>query len=84
MLGHAWCYQHYLNVRLPMGIHSAAMACQQVTDVVCFMVSKGGCSVLSCLDDFMGVSAPTTACDHYELCGSLLAALGPQESLHKA
>ena len=67
-----------------MGLCSAAMACQRVTNAVCFMLSKSGCAVLSYLDDFMGISAPTTAFEHYRLCGSLLDALGLQESSHKA
>ena len=44
----------YSCVRLPMGLRSAAMACQQVTNAVCFMLTRVGCNVLSYLDDFMG------------------------------
>ena len=44
----------YSCVRLPMGLRSAAMACQRVTNEVCFMLTRVGCNVLSYLDDFMG------------------------------
>ena len=84
LLGYSWHDQLYFDVRLPMGLCSAAMACQRVTNTVCFMLSKSGCAVLSYLDDFMGISAPSTAFEHYRLCGSLLDALGLQESSHKA
>ena len=84
LLGYSWRDQLYFDVHLPMGLRSAAMACQRVTNAVCFMLSQYGCDVLSYLDDFMGVSAPPTAFQHYALCGSLLAALGLQESSHKA
>ena len=84
LLGYSWCDRFYFDIRLPMGLCSAAMICQRVTNAVCFMLSKSGCAVLSYLDDFMGISAPTMAFEHYRLCGSLLYALGLQESLHKA
>ena len=84
LLGYSWCDQLYFDVHLPMGLRSAAMACQRVTNAVCFMLSKSGCAVLSYLDDFKGISAPSTAFEHYRLCGSLLDALGLQESSHKA
>ena len=84
LLGYSWRDKLFFDVRLPMGLRSAAMACQRVTNAVCFMLSRVGCNVLSYLDDFMGISAPRTAFDDYALTGSLLQALGLQESSHKA
>ena len=84
LLGYSWRDRLFFDVRLPMGLRSAAMACQRVTNAVCFMLSRVGCNVLSYLDDFMGISAPRTAFDDYALTGSLLQALGLQESSHKA
>jgi len=84
MLGHWWCDQLFFDVQLPIGLHSAAMACQRVTKSVCFMLSQAGCLVLSYLDGFMGISAPDIADQHYALSGSLLHALGLQESPQKA
>ena len=84
LLGYSWRDQLCLDVCLLMGLHSATMACQRVTNAVCFMLSKSGSAVLSYLDNFMGISAPTTAFEHYRVCGSLLDALGLQESSHNA
>ena len=84
LLGYSCHDQLYFDVHLPMGQRSAAMACQRVTNAVCFMLSQPGCDILSYLDDFIGISAPSTAFEHYRFCGSLLDVLGLQESLHKA
>ena len=84
LLGYSWRDKLFFDVRLAMGLRSAAMACQRVTNAVCFMLSRVGCNVLSYLDDFMGISAPRSAFDDYALTGSLLQALGLHESSHKA
>ena len=84
LLGYSWRDRLFSDVCLPMGLRSAAMACQRVTNAVCFMLSQAGCDVLSYLDDFIGISVPRTAYDHYSFSGLLLQALGLQESSHKA
>ena len=48
LLGYSWRDQLFFDVRLPMGLRSAAMACQRVTNSVCFILSPAGYS-----DDFM-------------------------------
>ena len=83
LLGYLWGDQLFFDVRLPMGLRSAAMACQRVTNSVCFMLSQAGCFALSYLDDFMGISTPHDADRQFELSGSLLQALGLQESSQK-
>ena len=80
LLGYSWRDKLFFDVRLPMGLRSAAMACQRITNAVCFMLSRVGCKVLSYLADFMGISAPRSAFDDYALTGSLLQALGLHES----
>ena len=84
LLGYSWRDSLYFDVRLPMGLRSAAMACQRVTQAVCFMLSQAGCDVLSYLDDFMGIAAPSNAAPQYAFSGTLLHSLGLQESSHKA
>ena len=84
LLGYSWRDKLFFDVRLPMGLRSAAMACQRVTNAVCFMLSRVGCNVLSYLDDFMGISVPRSAFDDYAFTGSLIQALGLHESSHKA
>jgi len=80
LLGYSWRDRLFFDVRLPMGLRSAAMACQRVTNGVRFMLLQAGCDILSYLDDFIGISVPHTAYDHYSFRGSLLQALGLQES----
>ena len=72
LLGYLWRDKLYFDVHLPMELCSAAMACQHVTNAVCFILSQSDCQVLSYLDDFMGISPPSTASKHYLLSGSLL------------
>ena len=84
LLGYSWHDKLFFDVRLPMGLQSAAMAHQQVTNAVCFMLSRVGCNVLSYLDDFMGISVPRSAFNDYALTGLLLQALGLHESSQKA
>lgn len=83
LLGYLWRDYLYFDVCLPMGLRSADMACQCVTNAVCFMLAQAGCQVLSYLDDFMGISPPSTASEHFALSESLLRDLGLQ-SPHKA
>ena len=53
-LGYSWHDHLFFDVHLPMGLCSASMGCQGVTNAVCFMLSLAGCNVLSYLDDFIG------------------------------
>ena len=67
-----------------MGLRSAAMACQRITNAVCYICEREGHHTLSYLDDFIGVATPDIAWQAYDYCGHLLAELGLEESLSKA
>ena len=84
LLGYQWNNELYFDVVLPMGLKTAAMACQRSTSAVRYMLSQAGCYVVNYLDDFIGVASPDTAPQDYETCGHLLRDLGLQESLAKA
>lgn len=84
LLGYQWNGELYFDVVLPMGLKTAAMACQRSTSAVCYMLTQDGCYVVNYLDDFIGVASPDKALQDYELCGSLLRDLGLQESPSKA
>ena len=84
LLGYQWNNELYFEVVLPMGLKTAAMACQRSTSAVRYMLSQDGCYVVNYLDDFIGVASPDTAPQDYETCGHLLRDLGLQESLAKA
>ena len=84
LLGYSWNDHYYFDVVLPMGLRTAAMACQRSTNAVSYILSCAGCQVANYLDDFIGVASIARALQHYEYCGSLLQELGLQESLSKA
>ena len=84
LLGYCWNHDLYFDVVLPMGLRSAAMACQRITTAVCYICEAEGHPTLSYLDDFIGVASPATARQGYERCGSLLEDLGLEESPYKA
>ena len=84
LLGYQWNGELYFDVVLPMGLKTAAMACQRSTSAVCHMLSQDGCFVVNYLDDFIGISSPDKTFRDYDTCGSLLRHLGSQESPSKA
>jgi len=84
LLGYSWNDHYYFDVVLPVGLRTAAMACQRSTNAVYYILSCAGCQVANYLDDFIGVAPPARALQDYECCGSLLHELGLQESLSKA
>lgn len=84
LLGYCWKHALYFDVVLPMGLRSAAMACQRITNAVCYICEAQGHRTLSYLDDFIGVTRPESAWQAYEHSGLLLAELGLEESPHKA
>ena len=85
LLGYQWNGELYFDV-LPMGLKTAAMACQHSTSAVCHMLSQDqdGYFVVNYLHDFIGISSPDKAFHDYDTCGSLLRDLGLQESPSKA
>jgi hypothetical protein len=84
LVGFLWHDLLYFDVVLPMGLRSAAMACQRVTSGVSFLCGLHDFNVLNYLDDFMGVEVPDTAWTAYEFLGKLLGDLGLRESTSKA
>lgn len=84
LLGYQWDSNLSFDVVLPMGLKTAAMACQRSTSAVCHMLLQDGCHVVNYLDDFIGVASPEKALQDYIKCGSLLKDLGLQESPSKA
>ncbi|KAK3751282.1 hypothetical protein QZH41_002731, partial [Actinostola sp. cb2023] len=83
LLGYRWNDELYFDVVLPMGLRSAAMACQRITNAVCFICRSEGHGIISYLDDFIGVSEPASAWKSFNYCGSILEELGLEESLNK-
>ena len=85
LLCYRWRDNLYCDVVLPMGLRSAAMACQRSTNAVSHICrTTAGYNVLNYLDDFIGVESPSIAESAYIFSGSLLHELGLEESPSKA
>ena len=69
LLGYSWQDSLYFDVCLPMGLCSDAMACQHVTNAVCFMLCQAGCEVLRYLGDFMCIATPSNASEQFAFSG---------------
>ena len=61
LLGNTWDNQFYFDMVLTVGLHSAAMARQRSTSAVSWISQQQGRSLFNYLDDFIGVSPPSTA-----------------------
>ena len=84
LLSHSWQDQLYFDTVLPMGLRSAAMACQRVTNAIRYMCSSQGYNILNYLDNFTGVSHPDIALAADNFLGDLLRELHLEESVQKA
>lgn len=60
-LGFKWDDLYFFDIALPMGLRSAAMACQRITNAVSYICEQHGFDVLNYLDDFQGVETPDNA-----------------------
>ena len=67
-----------------MGLRSAAIACQRPASAVSWISRQQGRSLFNYLDDFIGVSSPSTATSDFQSLGDLLTSLGLQESSEKS
>lgn len=65
LMGFKWKNEYCFDIVLPMGLRSAAMACQRITDAVSFICKQHGFDVLNYLDDFQGVELCETAWPAY-------------------
>ena len=84
LLGYTWDNQLYFDTVLTMGLRSAGMACQRSTSAVSWISRQQGRSLFNYLDDFIGVSSPSTATSDFQALGDLLTSLGLQESSEKS
>ena len=84
LMGFHWNNCYYFDVVLPMGLWSAAMACQRITSAISYICSKRGFDVLNYLDDFQGVEVPDLAPAAFHFLQSLLVDLGVDELKSKA
>jgi len=83
LLCYQWRDQLYCDVVLPMGLRSAAMACQRVTNAVSYICHEHGFNVLNYLDDFIGVEPASSATAAFDFTYKRFNELGLEESPSK-
>ena len=84
MLGYQWKGRVYVDRVLPMGLRSAAMACQRVTNAISYIFQERGFTAINYLDDFGIAETPDQAMNAFQALGNLLQDLGFKEALEKA
>ncbi len=84
LLGFKWRGKSYVDVKLPMGLRSAALICQRVTNAVRYMCEQRGCVLTNYLDDFAGCATWEMADQDFDTVGSVLRNCGLAESIDKA
>ena len=84
LLGFKWKNSVYLDLFLPMGLRSAALCCQRVSDAVSFICQSQGFQVINYLDDFGGAEKWDRADEAYHRLGDILRDCGLIESAEKA
>ena len=80
LLGFHWNDCYYFDVVLPMGLWSAAMACQRITSGISHICSRQGSDGLNYLDDFQGIELLYKAATAFCSLQSLLVELGVEQS----
>jgi len=84
LLGYAWKCFMYVDRVLPMGLRSAALICQRLTNAIAFIYNKWGWDVINYLDDFGGAEVWEKAEEAFDVLRNLLIACGLEESVAKA
>lgn len=84
LLGSYWKDNYYFDIVLPMGLRSAAMACQRITNAITYICAEHGYTVVNYLDDFQGVEEGDKAVKGFAYLQDLLNKLGVEESKKKA
>ena len=75
-LGYHWKGQIYVDTVLPMGLRSAAMACQRVTNAIAYIMATKDFVTINYLDDF-GMAEKSDRCNEgFQTLGNVLQELG--------
>ena len=83
LTGLCWDKEVYIDIRLAMGLRSAAYCCQSVTEMVAKVAGRDA-FVLVYLDDFGGAERGDKALDSFNYLGWLLSYFGLEEAPEKA
>ena len=83
-LGYIWDGHVFVDRVLPMGMRSSCYICQRTTNIVTYVLTNMGYSVVNYIDDFAGVEVPCNARNAFEALGLVLESMGFEESAEKA
>ena len=83
MLGFYWKDNFFIDVFLPFGLRSAAMACQRITNSVSYIHKINGFDICNYLDDFAGAELCDKAQQASNSLSNTLEHLGLEEALDK-
>ena len=84
LLGYSWQGKLYFDAVLPMGLRSAALCCQRVTNLISHICRQQGLSIVNYLDDFGGAATWSDAPQAYDALGRVLSLAGLTEAADKA
>lgn len=83
LTGIYWKDSFYLDISIPFGLRTGALACQRTTDAVAYIFKTRGYQVYNYLDDFAGAEDQNTAQSAFQALLDLLNSLGLAESPEK-
>ena len=84
LLGYQWDGQFYFDIRLPMGLRSAALCCQRFTNLLAHICRKQSIEVVNYLDDFLSAETWSLAEESFLGLGAVLLQAGAEEAAEKA
>lgn len=84
LVSFVWGKHIFCDSVLSMGLKSAAMICQRVTNAISFIMFQLGVAILNYLDDLAGAEKRENALFAYNCLGSVLLKCGFEEASDKA
>lgn len=84
LLAFTWRGKIFIDVRLAMGLRSAGLCCQRVTDIFAHICGKEGIYVINYYDDLSGANVGEQAMKDFQRVEEILKALGLEECPDKA
>ena len=83
VLGYRWDNEMYFDTSLPMGLKSAALFCQRLTNLIRHILEDRGVKTVNYLDDFGGAATWEQADRNYSVLGEVLNQAGLGDAVEK-
>ena len=84
LLGWRWQNQLYFDIKMPMGLTSAAYCCQRITNAIAHIMEQAGFFVVNYLDDFGSAEPTHLAAQSFDHLSQIFQVIGVQEAPEKA